>query len=377
MVEQNSLQVPFVDLKTQYTALKSEVDAAFAEVFENTSFVLGDAVARFEDEFATYCGAKHAIGLDSGLSALDMLLRAYGIGPGDEVITASNTFIATVLAISSAGATPVLVDCDPVTYNISCEAIEAAITPRTRAIIPVHLYGQPVDMDALLAIARSHSLLVIEDACQAHGATYGGNRVGSTADGAAFSFYPGKNLGAYGDGGMAVTNDAQVADTLRMLRNYGQRQKYHHEVVGYNRRLDSLQAAALSVKLRYLDQWNAARQAHAERYRTLLADAPVTTPAVLEGVQSVWHLFVIRSENRDGLQAHLSRHGVSTGIHYPVPVHLHRAYESLGYRRGSFPVAEAYATEILSLPMYPELPQSHIDYTADIIQDFLLMRRSA
>lgn len=370
MAEKVSMQVPFLDLKVQYAAIKGEVDEAFARVFENTSFVLGQAVEGFEEAFAAYCGVQYAVGLDSGLSALDMLLRAYEIGPGDEVITVANTFIATALAISSTGATPVLVDCDPVHYNIDPAAIEAAITPRTKAIMPVHLYGQPVDMDALMAVARAHGLIVIEDACQAHGAMYKGKRAGSLADGAAFSFYPGKNLGAYGDGGIAVTNDAQVADKLRMLRNYGQRQKYYHEVVGYNRRLDSLQAAALSVKLPYLDGWNASRREHAARYHELLADTSVVTSGMVDGAESVWHLYVIRCEDRDGLMAHLSQQGISTGIHYPVPVHLHAAYKSLGYAEGSFPVAEAYASKILSLPMYPEMSAEQVEYVASAVREF-------
>lgn len=370
MVEKLSLQVPFMDLKAQYAAIKSEVDGAIASVFDNTSFILGPAVDRFEEHFAAYCGVPHAVGLDTGLSALELLLLAYGIGPGDEVITAANTFIATALAISSTGATPVLVDCDPVTYNIDPAAVEAAITPRTKALMPVHLYGQPVHMDAILGIARARGLIVIEDACQAHGALYRGRRAGSMGDAAAFSFYPAKNLGAYGDGGIAVTNDAHIADKLRVMRNYGQRQKYHHEVVGYNRRLDTIQAAALDVKLRYLDQWNALRRQHAERYHQLLADSPVITPALLDGTESVWHLYVIRSEDRDGLQSYLSNQGISTGIHYPVPVHLHPAYQSLGYRQGEFPISESYARQILSLPMYPELTPELIDYVATHIKAY-------
>lgn len=371
MVEKLSLHVPFMDLKAQYIAIKSEVDGAIASVFDNTGFILGEAVDRFEEDFAAYCGTKYAVGLDTGLSALELLLRAYDIGPGDEVITAANTFIATTLAISSTGASPVLVDCDPVTYNIDPAAIEAVITPRTKALMPVHLYGQPANMDAVLAVARAHGLVVIEDACQAHGALYHGKRAGSLGDAAAFSFYPAKNLGAYGDGGIAVTKDAQTADKLRVLRNYGQRQKYHHEVAGYNRRLDTIQAAALRVKLRYLDQWNASRREHASHYHRLLAETSVITPAVLEGAESVWHLYVIRHEDRDGLQAYLSAQGISTGIHYPVPVHLHPAYQTLDYHQGDFPVSERYAQQILSLPMYPELKPEFIDHVAAHIKAYV------
>lgn len=369
----NNTPVPFLDLKAQYRTIRDEVDTAIAQVIENTSFILGEAVERFETAFATYCGVQYSVGVDSGTSAVELALRAYDIGPGDEVITVANTFIATVLAISATGATPILVDIDPNTYNIDPHAVEAAITSRTRAIVPVHLYGQPADMDMLLRLAERHHLVLIEDACQAHGAVYKGKRAGSLGHAAAFSFYPGKNLGAYGDGGAVVTNDARTADRLRMLRNYGQRQKYHHESVGYNRRLDSIQAAVLDVKLKYLDGWNQARREHAARLSQLLLEADVVTPQEATGAESVWHLYVVRTPDRSGLQQHLNSRQISTGIHYPVPVHLQPAYSSLGYRRGDFVVTERYADHILSLPMYAELSHEQLMRVAETIAEFELV----
>jgi dTDP-4-amino-4,6-dideoxygalactose transaminase len=369
----NNTPVPFLDLKAQYRTIRDEVDTAIAQVIESTSFILGEAVERFETAFATYCGVQYSVGVDSGTSAVELALRAHDIGLGDEVITVANTFIATVLAISATGATPILVDIDPNTYNIDVQAVEAAITSRTRAIVPVHLYGQPADMDMLLKLAERHNLVLIEDACQAHGAVYKGKRAGSLGHAAAFSFYPGKNLGAYGDGGAVVTNDPQTADRLRMLRNYGQRQKYHQESVGYNRRLDSIQAAVLGVKLKYLDGWNQARREHAARLSHLLLEADVVTPQEANGAESVWHLYVVRTPDRDGLQQHLNKHQVSTGIHYPVPVHLQPAYGSLGYRRGAFPVTEQYADQILSLPMYAELSNEQLMRLAETIAEFELV----
>ncbi len=368
---QKRSQVPFVDLAAQYTILADEINAAMSNVLRNTSFILGQDVNLFEQEFAAYCEAEYAVGVDSGTSALELILRAYDIGPSDEVITVANTFIATTLAISYTGATPVLVDIDPKTYNIDVSQIEDAITPRTKAIMPVHLYGQPVDMDSILAIAHRHDLLVFEDACQAHGARYKSERAGSLGDAAAFSFYPGKNLGAYGDGGMVVTNDEHVADTVRMLRNYGQREKYHHLIRGFNRRLDTLQAAILRVKLRYLEEANAARRQHAKLYNELLADQAVTPPVEADYAESVYHLYVIRVADRDGLAAHLKNRGVATGIHYPIPIHLHPAYRDLGHKKGDFPISERYAEQILSLPMYPELERDAIIYVANAIKDFV------
>lgn len=370
-----AIQIPFVDLAAQYTTLEENINEAIADVLHRTDFILGQDVTLFEQEFAAFCQTRCAVGVDSGTSALELILRAYHIGPGDEVITVANTFMATVLAISYTGATPVLVDADPRTYTIDATLLEAAVTPRTKAIIAVHLYGNPADMDAILAIAQRHNLLVIEDACQAHGATYKGKRVGSLGHAAAFSFYPAKNLGAYGDGGMVVTNDEQLADDLRMLRNYGQREKYHHESIGYNRRLDTLQAAILRIKLPHLDKANEQRRQHAQQYHHLLANgnghSAVNCPAETHGAESVYHLYVIRVHDRDQLKAHLHAKGIATGIHYPIPIHLQPAYRPLGYVRGAFPVTEAYADQILSLPMYPELAPDGIEYVASAIQAFV------
>jgi dTDP-4-amino-4,6-dideoxygalactose transaminase len=366
-------EVPFVDLGAQYAGIEAEVNQAISQVLRRNDFVLGQAVEAFEDDFAAYCGVSQAVGMDSGLSALELLLRAYGIGPGDEVITQANTFIATALAISSVGATPVLVDMEADTYMIDLDQVLAAITPRTKAIMPVHLYGQPAEMDAIMAIANRHGLVVIEDACQAHGAYYRGRRAGALGHAAAFSFYPAKNLGAYGDGGIAVTNDPQVAQTLRLLRNYGSVKKYHHEICGYNRRLDTLHAAVLSVKLRYLDEWNAARRARAAQYTRLLQGTAVVCPPQISHTEPVYHLYVIRTAQRDALQAQLREWGIATVIHYPIPIHLQPAYQSLGLPAGSFPVAEQAAQEILSLPMYAELSPAAVEYVVEGIQVFGLL----
>ncbi len=308
--------------------------------------------------------------MDSGTSALELALRAFDIGPGDEVITAANTFIATALAVSYVGAKPVLVDADPQTHTLDVACVRDAITPRTRAIIPVHLYGHPADMDPLLALARENSLIVIEDACQAHGARYKGQRVGSLGHAAAFSFYPAKNLGAYGDAGAVVTNDPKIDEKLRMLRNYGSREKYVHDMQGFNRRLDTLQAAVLRVKLKYLDQWNEARRAHAARYAELLADSGVAAPQAADYAEPIWHLYVIRSQARDALRKHLTQRGIATGIHYPIPIHEQAAYADLGYKRGTFPVTERASDEILSLPMYAELTDAQIGQVAQAIKEF-------
>jgi dTDP-4-amino-4,6-dideoxygalactose transaminase len=356
--------VPFVDLAAQYASIAPELEEASRRVLSSTDYILGPDVGLFEAEFAAYCGSRHAIGVDSGTSALELALRAYDIGLGDQVITAANTFIATALAISYTGATPVLVDVDPDTCTLDPVRLEEAITGRTRAVIPVHLYGQPADMDPILELARRHGLLVIEDACQAHGARYKGRPVGSLGDAAAFSFYPAKNLGACGDGGMVVSDDARVADAIRMLRNYGQRQKYQHLVRGFNRRLDTLQAALLRVKLRHLDGWNAARRRRAELYGQLLAESAVVTPIEASYARSVWHLYVIRCPDRPALMTELGARGIATGIHYPRPVHLQPAYAELGYAPGDFPIAERQAEQILSLPMYAELGPELIEHVA-------------
>src|SRR6202140_1654162 len=345
------LQVPFVDLASQYRSIAAEIDEAVSRVIRETDFILGCEVALFEEEFASFFQAKWAVGVDSGTSALELALRAYEIGPGDEVITAANSFIASALAISHVGATPVLVDVDPDTYTIDIAAIEKAITSRTKAIIPVHLYGHPADMDAIMNLAERRSLIVIEDACQAHGARYKGKTAGSLGHAAAFSFYPGKNLGAYGEGGAVVTNDEAIAKSLRMLRNYGQREKYQHMFRGYNRRLDTLQAAVLRIKLKHLEDWNDARRQHAKNYGRLLGQTGIGVPRAAAHYESVWHLYVIQTDQRDALKEYLATRGIGVGIHYPVPIHLQPAYRDLGYRQGDFPVTEDYARRIFSLPM--------------------------
>jgi dTDP-4-amino-4,6-dideoxygalactose transaminase len=357
-------RVAFVDLGAQHAALRAEIDEAVHAVLGRTDWILGSDVASFEREFAAFCETGGAVGVDSGTSALELALRAFGVGPGDEVITAANTFIATAIAISSTGATPVLVDVDPVTYLIDPALIEAAITPRTRAVIPVHLYGQPADMDPIREIARSNGLVVIEDACQAHGARYKGKRVGSLGDAAAFSFYPSKNLGACGDAGAVVSSNGAALETMSALRNYGQRERYHHVVQGFNRRLDTIQAAILRVKLRYLDEWNERRRVHAATYKRLLTNGPVRTPFVRPEVDAVWHLFVVEVSDRDAVQHALGEVGIDTGVHYPIPIHMQPAYRHLGYQQGDFPITERCAEQILSLPMYAELRASEITAVA-------------
>lgn len=367
------LQVPFVDLTAQYEGLANEINQVITQAIRRTDYILGRDVALFEEEFAAFCETEYAVSVDSGTSALELVLRAYNIGPNDEVITAANTFIATTFAISYTGATPVLVDIDRKTQLIDVSLLEQAITPRTKAIIPVHLFGQCADMDPILEIARRRGLIVIEDACQAHGARYKGKRAGSMGEAAAFSFYPAKNLGAYGDGGAIVTNDKRIEESLKLLRNYGQPQKYHHSMLGYNRRLDTLQAAVLRVKLKHLDEWNAARRRHAALYGRLLATktdagaSGVIPPTTADYGEAVWHLYVVRSSNRDALQKRLAECGVSTGIHYPVPIHLQPAYNNLGYKKGDFPVTESYADQILSLPMFPELTPEQVRWVVDSV----------
>jgi dTDP-4-amino-4,6-dideoxygalactose transaminase len=365
------MQVQFVDLKAQYRRIGSEINAAVQTVMENTNFILGKEVQQFEADFAKFCNTKHCIGVASGTEALHLAVRALGFGAGDEVITAANTYIATALGISFAGATPVLVDADPASYNIDVSKIEKAITKRTKAIIPVHLCGQPADMDPILEIARKHNLKVIEDAAQAHGSEYKGRRCGSMGDMNCFSFYPGKNLGAYGDGGAITTNDPELAERIMLLRNYGQKVKYHHLLKGYNCRLDTMQAAVLSVKLKYIEKWNEQRRQHAALYNELFKDTPVVTPQEMSYGKHIYHIYMIRVRDRDGLQNHLSAHGVSTVIHYPIPIHLQKAYEDLGYKEGSFPIAERYAKEILSLPMFPELTDEQIHYGVDKVKEYV------
>lgn len=360
-------EIPLLDLSAQYVSIKHEIDNAIARVVSTSDFILGEELGLFESEFAAFCGVRHCVGVDSGLSALELVLRAWGLGPGDEVITAANTFIATALAISSTGATPVLVDVDSRSCNIDPDAVRAAITSRTRAIVPVHLYGLPAEMDTIHEIAAEHGLAVLEDACQAHGARYKGKRTGSLGHAAAFSFYPGKNLGAYGDGGAIVTDDGALATQLRSMRNYGQKAKYVHSNKGYNRRLDTIQAAILRVKLRYLDGWNALRNRHSQAYSELLWGASVGLPHRWEGLESAWHLYVVRSPFRDQMKAHLAARGIASGLHYPTPIHLQAAYADAGYRKGDFPVTERLSEQILSLPMYPELDRGSLERIAEAV----------
>ena len=366
------MNVPFLDLKAQYAPIREEIAAGLQEVLDNTSFAGGPMVEKFEKEFALFCQCDHAIGSGNGTDALWMALLGLGIGQGDEVITTPSTFIATAEAISFCGATPVFVDIDEKTYNIDPSLIEAAITPKTKAIIPVHLFGQPADMDPILNIAKKHNLVVIEDACQAHAAEYKGRLAGSIGDAGCFSFYPGKNLGAYGEAGATVTNNPQLAATMRMFRDHGQRQKYHHSIVGWNARMDGFQGAVLSVKLPHLPAWTDARRKNAALYDALLADVSgVITPPVAEYAKHVYHVYAIRTHNRDALMTALAKQGISCGIHYPVPLHLQEAYQDLGYKTGDFPVAEKCANEFVSLPMYPELPEESIRYVVEKIKNSL------
>lgn len=364
------MRVPFVDLQGQYGALREEILAGIERVMTRSAFILGDEVETFERSFADFCGAQECVGVASGCDALLLALRAFGIGRGDEVITATNTFIATALAISACGARPVLVDCLEDSQLIDPAHIRGAITPRTRAIIPVHLYGQSADMDAIAEIARDRNLAVIEDAAQAHGAAHRGRMCGTIGDAGCFSFYPGKNLGAYGDGGAIVTNRPELAQWLRIVRNYGQSKKYHHDVIGWNSRLDTIQAAVLLAKLPHLHGWNDARRRTADRYRQRLRDTPVVLPVESAGNRHVYHLYVVRTERRDELLAHLERNQISCGIHYPIPIHLQTSYAPLGYSRGSFPIAERAAKSALSLPMFPEITAEHVDFTCDQIRSF-------
>jgi dTDP-4-amino-4,6-dideoxygalactose transaminase len=355
------MNVPFLDLGAAYREVQSEIESAVLASMRTGWYILGPEVEAFESDFATYCEAPHCVGVANGLDALHLALRAMDVGPGDEVIVPSNTYIATWLAVSQCGATPVPVEPDTRTFNIDPGLIEAAITARTKVILPVHLYGQPADLDPILAIARKHGLKVLEDGAQAHGARYKGKRIGAHGDAVAWSFYPGKNLGALGDGGAVTTSDPQIAERVRVLRNYGSRVKYVNQVQGYNSRLDPIQAAVLRVKLNYLDEWNARRAEIAARYRAALSDAELVLPAVPEWANPVWHLYVIRTSQREALQHHLTEAGIGSLIHYPIPPHLQQAYVSHGFKTGDFPIAEAMANEVLSLPMGPQLDHAGID----------------
>ena len=356
-----------VDLGRQYVSIRDEIDAALLETVASARYVLGEEVARFEDEFADYCGARHCIGVSSGTAAIWLALEAIGVGEGDEVIVPANTFIAGVLPVLRLGARPVLVDCDEATATLDPERAANAIGPRAKAILAVHLYGQPADVDPLLELCDRHGLALVEDACQAHGARYGSRSVGGLGRAAAFSFYPSKNLGAYGDGGAVTTDDDDVAERIRLLRDLGQSDKYTHVVAGWNDRLDTIQAAVLRVKLRHLERWNALRRRHAAAYDDALSVLDVRTPRTAPWAEHVWHLYVIRSERRDELRSALRAEGIETGLHYPLPLHLQPALADLGYERGDFPVTEAWAEELLSLPMFPELEPSEIELVTDAV----------
>jgi len=361
-------RIPLIDLKAQYRSIKPEIDTAVQRVLEDGQFALGPAVSRFEQAFAAYCGAGEAIGVNSGTSALHLALLAAGVTPGDEVVTVPFTFVATVAAIEYAGARPVFVDVDEMYYTMDPARLEEAITPRTKAIVPVHLYGQPADMDPILEVARRHGVAVVEDACQAHGAEYRGRRCGSLGMLGCFSFYPTKNLGAYGEGGAVVTNDAALAARVRLLRSWGEQTRYIHDVRGFNYRMDGIQGAVLGVKLRHLEAWTEARRAHAASYARCLQDSSAAVPRVREGARHVYQSYVVRVPQRDAMRARLADAGIQTAVHYPRPIHLQPACRDLGYAAGDFPVAERLAGEVLSLPMFPELTEREIEIVAGVMR---------
>lgn len=364
--------VPFLDLKSHHAPILEEINRAIQEVIGSSAFAGGPFVADFESDFASYCDAAYAIGVGSGTEALWLSLLARGVGSGDEVITVPNTFMGTVEAITYCGATPVFVDVDERTYTMDPARLEEAITPKTKAIIPVHLFGQPADMDPILAIARKHGLFVLEDACQAHGAAYKGRKAGTLGDAACFSFYPGKNLGAFGEAGAVVTQDAELQEKIRTLRDHGQVRKYHHKVVGWNGRMDGIQAAVLRVKLRYLEKGNQLRRSHAAHYSRALADIEgLIKPVQAVCVRHVYHIYAIRVQDRDEVMRSLAQKGIGCGVHYPVPVHLQEAYRSLGYEPGAFPVAERCAAEFVSLPMFPELTPAQLAMVVQGVKEAL------
>jgi dTDP-4-amino-4,6-dideoxygalactose transaminase len=371
-IKNNPMQVPFLDLKATYLELKPELDEAFQRVMNSGYYILGDEVKQFEEEFAQYCGVKHCIGVGNGLEALHLILQAYEIGVGDEVIVPSNTYIATWLAVTYTGAEIIPVEPDPHTYNLDPQRIEKAITPKTKAILPVHLYGQPVDMDPINKLAQKYNLKVIEDSAQAQGALYKGSKTGSLGDASGFSFYPGKNLGAFGDAGTITTQDDQLDEKLRMLRNYGSKIKYENHCIGYNSRLDELQAAFLRVKLRYLDKWNARRMKIARYYLDNLQGLDLILPDVDPNTQSVWHVFVVQTTQREAFQSYLKENGVGTLIHYPIPPHLQKAYQHLGIGHGKLPISERIHKQIVSLPMGPHLDDAQVDYVIDKVKSFFV-----
>ena len=380
------MKVPFLDLKAQYKQIETEVIPAVTEAMAAGMFIGGPQVAGFEEEFAAFCDSRYCIGVGSGTDALRFALMAAGVGPGDAVVTVPNTFIATTEAISQVGATPIFVDVDPQTYTMDPQKLEdyfemslkpqaSGLKPRPKAVIPVHLYGQTADMDPILDIAKQYDLVVIEDACQAHGASYKTRKAGSLGRAGCFSFYPGKNLGAFGEAGAVVTWDKEMAQKIRMIRDHGQAQKYFHDCEGYNGRLDAIQAAVLRIKLTRLLDWNQSRRKNAALYSELLQEVPgITLPVEAAFAESVYHLYVILADNRDGLQKFLQERGIATGLHYPLPLHLQKAYAHLGYKKGDFPVAEQAAERLLSLPMYPELTRDRIEYVCTSIKEFFLKK---
>ena len=370
-IRKEIMNVPFVDLKAQYASIKGEVLPAIHLVLENASYVLGKSVSDFEAEFADRHKVKFCYALGSGTDGNHMAIWTLGIGPGDEVLIPANTFIATAWGATLCGATPVFVDCDPVSYNIDPLKVEEKITSKTKAIVAVHLYGMPADMDSLSAIAQKHNLWLVEDCAQAHLSEYKGKPVGGIGVTSSFSFYPGKNLGAYGEGGAVATNDAGLARQMKMIRDHGSEQKYHHEVLGHNYRMEGIQGAVLGVKMKYIEQWTEARRKNAKQYGELLRGLPeFILPVETPGTKHVYHLYVVRTPHREKLQKHLQERGVSTGLHYPVPLHLQKAFHYLGYRKGDFPVSEMAGDQVLSLPMYPELTREQIEYVVESIREF-------
>lgn len=366
------MQVPFLDLKAQYRQIENEVLPIVTEAMNNGAFIGGPHVSGFEKEFSEFCESEYCVGVGSGTDALRFALMACSVGAGDEVITVSNTFIATTETISQVGAIPVFIDVHPETWNMDISKIEDAISEKTKAIIPVHLYGQPANMAPILKIAEKHNLVVIEDACQAHGALYNNKKAGSMGTAGCFSFYPGKNLGAFGEGGAVVTQDERIANQIQMIRDHGQNEKYFHEIEGYNGRLDAIQAGILRIKLKRLDDWNQARKQNAAYYSENLSRIHgVTIPAETDFATSVYHLYVILVNDRDGLQQYLKEKRIATGLHYPLPLHLQKAYKHLGYKKGDLPITEIAAKRLLSLPMYPELTREHIEYVVESIKEFM------
>lgn len=370
------MKVRFVDLRAQHQPIEEELREAFSRVLRDCSFVLGPEIEKFEKDFASYLGAAQCVTVSNGTAALQLVLQALGVGSGDEVITVANTFIASAEGISATGARPVFVDVDPISYTMDPALLERAITPRTKAILPVHLYGQPADMDALLEIARKHKLPVVEDSCQAHGAEYRGLKAGTIGTAGCFSFYPSKNLGCCGEGGAVTTNDLELAHRVRMLRDHGSVRKYEHKLAAYNCRLEGLQGAILALKLPHLDDWNNKRRSIAEHYNHRLSGTGIVTPREMPYARHVYHLYVIQVEDRDTLRSELGQRGIEVGLHYPIPLHLQEAYRFLGYQAGDFPVSERLSRTILSLPIYAELPEASVDYVAATIVESMEVEKA-